>query len=99
MPVSARTARIRQINLVPDTGLRLTNSVRTRPYNLKYPPDRPWDDPQRNSEAEVDDQPARSGHAGQAPHDLTDVPEAPELDFRVWLEGVGWFDLEVKGGR
>ena len=65
----------------------------------QYPPDRPWDDPQRDSEAEVDDQPARSGHAGQAPHDLMDIPEAPELDFRVWLEGVGWFDLEVKGGR
>ena len=65
----------------------------------QFPPDRRRDDPQRNSEAEVYDQPARSGHPGQAPHDLTDVPEGPELDFRVWLEGVGWFGLEVKGGR
>ena len=65
----------------------------------QFPPDRRRDDPQRNSEAMVYDQPARSGHPGQAPHELMAVPEGPELDFRVWLEGVGWFDLEVKGGR
>ena len=51
----------------------------------QFPPDRRRDDPQRNSEAEV--------------YDLTDVPETLELDFCVWLEGLGWFGLEVKGGR
>ena len=56
-------------------------------------------DPKCNSEAEAYDQPARSGHAGQALDDLTDVPEAPELDFCAWLEGLGWFGLQVKGGR
>ena len=65
----------------------------------QFPPDRPRNNPKRDSEAEVYDQPARSGHPGPASHDLTDVPETPELDFRVWLEGVGWFDLEVKAGR
>ena len=49
----------------------------------QFPPDRSRDDPQRNSAAEV--------------YDLTGVPEAPELDFCVWLEGRAW--LGVKGGR
>ena len=51
----------------------------------QFPQRRRRDDPQRNSEAEV--------------YDLTDVPEAPELDFSVWLGGRAWFGLEVKGGR
>ena len=65
----------------------------------QFPPDRRRDDPQRNSEAEVYDQLARNHHPGQSLYELTDVPEAPELDFCVWLEGVGWFSLEVKGAR
>ena len=51
----------------------------------QFPPDRRRDDPQRNSEAEADE--------------LKSASEASELDFRVWLEGAGWFALEVKGGR
>ena len=51
----------------------------------QFPPDRRRDDPQRNSEAEVDE--------------LKSASEASELDFRVWLEGLGWFGLEVKGTR
>ena len=50
----------------------------------QFPPAR-RDDCLRNSEAEA--------------YELKAAPEAPELDFRVWLEGLGWFDLEVKGGR
>ena len=65
----------------------------------EFPPDRRRDDSQRNSEAEVYNQPARSGHPGQALHELTATPEAPELDFGIWIEDLGWFGLEVKGGR
>ncbi len=51
----------------------------------QFPPDRRRDDPQCNSEAVVDE--------------LEAAPEAPELDFGVWLEDLGWFGLQVKGGR
>ena len=51
----------------------------------QFPPDRRGDDPQRNSEAEVDE--------------LKSASEASELDFGVWLEGLGWVAFEVKGGR
>ena len=64
----------------------------------QFPPHR-RQDPKRNSEAMVYDQSARNGHAGQALDELMAAPEAPELDFCAWLEGLGWFDLEVKGGR
>ena len=62
----------------------------------QFPPHRRRDDPQRNSEAMVYDQLARSGHAGQA---LYELRAAPELDFCVWLEDRACFGLEVKGGR
>ena len=65
----------------------------------QFPPHRRSNDPKCNSEAVVYDQLARSGHAGQALYDLEAAPEAPELDFCAWIEGLGWFDLEVKGGR
>ena len=65
----------------------------------QFPPHRRSNDPQRNSEAMVYDQLARNHHPDQALDDLTDVPEAPELDFCVWLEDRARFDLEVKGGR
>ena len=51
----------------------------------QFPPDRRRDDPQRNSEAEVDE--------------LTSASEASELDFGVWLEGLGWVGVQVKGTR
>ena len=64
----------------------------------QFPPHR-RQNPQRNSEAVVYDQLARSYHPGQALHDLTDVPEAPELDFCAWLEDRACFGVQVKGGR
>ena len=64
----------------------------------QFPPHRRHD-PKRNSEAVVYDQPARSGHAGQALYDLMAAPEAPELDFGVWLEDRARFGVQVKGGR
>ena len=50
----------------------------------QFPPDR-RKNPKRHSEAEV--------------YDLTDVPEAPDLDFSIWLEDRARFGVEVKGGR
>ena len=64
----------------------------------QFPPHR-RQDPKRNSEAMVYDQLARSHHPGQALYELEAAPESPELDFCVWLEGVGCFGLQVKGGR
>ena len=54
--------------------------------------------PRRNGEAMVYDQLARSGHAGQALYELRAAPEAPELDFGIWLEDRARFGLQVKGG-
>ena len=51
----------------------------------QFPPARRRDDPQRNSQAEVDE--------------LEAAPEVPELDFGIWLENRAWFGLQVKGGR
>ena len=65
----------------------------------QFPQRRCRDDPQRNSEAEVYDQLAQSGHAGQPLYDLEAVPEAPELDFSIWLEDRACFGVQVKGGR
>ena len=64
----------------------------------QFPPHR-RQDPKCNSEAMVYDQLARSYHPGRALYELEAAPEAPELDFFVWLEGVGCFGLQVKGGR
>ena len=50
----------------------------------QFPPAR-RDDCLRNSEAEVDE--------------LIAAPEAPELDFGIWLEDRACFGVQVKGGR
>ena len=64
----------------------------------QFPPHR-RQDPKRNSEAVAYDQLARSGHAGQSLYELMAAPEAPELDFSIWLEDRACFGLQVKGGR
>ena len=51
----------------------------------QFPPDRRRDDPKLNSEAVVDE--------------LEAAPEAPELDFGIWLEDRACFGVQVKGGR
>ena len=51
----------------------------------QFPPDRRRDDPQCNREAVVDE--------------LEAAPEAPELDFGIWLEDRACFGVQVKGGR
>ncbi len=63
----------------------------------QFPPHR-RKDPRRSAEAAVYDQLARNGHAGQALYELKPLPEAPELDFAVWLQDRGRFGIQVKGG-
>ena len=60
----------------------------------QFSPDRRRDDHKRNSEAGVYDQLA---HSGQALHEPKALPEAPELDFCVWLEGLGLFRPRGQG--
>ena len=71
-------------------------------YHMDIPPQFPPDrrkNPKRHSEAEVYDQPARSGHADQPLYEPEAVPEAPKLDFSIWIEDRARFGLQVKGGR
>ena len=62
-----------------------------------FPPHRRRD-PRRSAEAGVYDQLADSSLPGQAFYEVKPVPEAPELDFALWLEGKGRFGIQVKGG-
>ena len=64
----------------------------------QFPPHK-RQNPQRNSEAVVYNQPGRSCHPGQALYELMAAPEGPELDFCVWLEDRACFGVQVKGGR
>ena len=64
----------------------------------QFPPHR-RQNPKCNSEDVVYDQLAQSGHAGQALYGLEAVPEAPELDFGIWLEDRARIGCQVKGGR
>ena len=63
-----------------------------------FPPHRRRD-PRRSAEAGVYDQLAGSGLPGHALYEVKPVPEAPELDFALWLEGKGRFGIQVKGGQ
>ena len=63
----------------------------------QFPPHR-RQDPRRRAEAIVYDQLARSGLPGHALYELKPLPEAPELDFAVWLQDRGRFGAQVKGG-
>ena len=56
-------------------------------------------DPRRGAEAGVYDQLARSTHPGHVLYELKPLPEAPELDFGIWLQDQGRFGLQVKGGH
>ena len=64
----------------------------------EFPPHR-RQDPRRGAEAGVYDQLARSGHPGHVLYELKATPEAPELDFVIWLQDRGRFGLQVKGGQ
>ena len=62
-----------------------------------FPPHR-RQDPRRRAEAIVYDQLAGSGLPGHALYELKPLPEAPELDFAVWLQDRARFGAQVKGG-
>ena len=53
----------------------------------------------RNGDPIVYDQFADCCLPGHALYELKPLPEAPELDFVVWVEGIGRLEIEVKGGR
>ena len=53
----------------------------------------------RRAEARVYDQIANSDRPGLALYELELGHPVPELDFALWLEGVGHYGLQVKGGR
>ena len=62
-----------------------------------FPPHR-RQDPRRRAEAGVYDQLTGSGLPGHGLYELKPLPEAPELDFAVWLQDRGRFGIQVKGG-
>ena len=63
----------------------------------EFPPHRRKDSG-RSTEVGVHDQLAGSGLPSHAVHELKPLPEGPKLDFAAWIEGVGRFGIEVKGG-
>ena len=57
------------------------------------------EDPMRRAEARVYDQLANNDRPGLALYELELGHPVPELDFALWLEGVGHYGLQVKGGH
>ena len=56
-------------------------------------------DPRHRSEALVYDLLAQSDIPGQALYEQKATPEAPELDFAIWVQDRARIGLQVKGGR
>ena len=56
-------------------------------------------DPKRRSKAIVNDQLALSEQAGHAPDELKVDPEASEPGFRIGINDVARFEIQVKGGQ
>ena len=63
----------------------------------QFPPHR-RNDPRRNTEALVYDQLANCDLPGHVLYELKPLPEAPELDFGIWLEDHARYGLQNKGG-
>ena len=70
--------------------------MKTQPE--EFPPHR-RDDPMRRAEARVFDELRRSRTPGFACYEWQRDHNSPQIDFAIWLSGVGRFGLEVKGGR
>ena len=62
-------------------------------------PDESQPDPSYRSEDRVFDAFQGSDHPGFENHDGQPDPERPEMDFTLWLSGVGRFGLQVKDIR
>ena len=56
-------------------------------------------DPKRRAEARVYDELAGSDAPGFVLYEAKPRSDAPELDFAIWIEGVGTFGVQVKGGE
>ena len=63
-----------------------------------FPPER-RNDPKRRAEARVFDELRRSRMPGFVYYEWQRDHRSRQLDFPVWLSGVGRFGLEVKGGK
>lgn len=63
-----------------------------------FPPDR-RKDPKRQAEARVFDELRRSRLPGFAYYEWQRDQNAPQIDFAIWVPGVGRFGLDVKGGH
>ena len=61
-------------------------------------PDYRLDDPKRQAEWRVYQEIAGSETPGLALYEIHASPHSPEVDFLVWVENVGCFAIEVKGG-
>ena len=62
-------------------------------------PDHRRRDPKRRAEARVYDELAGSDAPGYVLYEVKPRSDAPECDFAVWIEGIGTFGLQVKGGE
>ena len=67
-------------------------------FHESFPPHRRRDS-RRRAEARVYDEIAASSRPGYAYYEFQFGPHAPELDFIIWLEDVGRFGIQVKGGQ
>ena len=66
-------------------------------YPATFPPER-REDPMRRAEARIFDEIQRSHLPGFAYYEWQKNHNSPQLDFALWLPGVGRFGLEIKGG-
>ena len=57
------------------------------------------DTPKRQAEKQIYEALAASDLDGHVLYEVRPIPTAPQLDFAVWLVGVGIFGIQVKGGR
>ena len=62
-------------------------------------PDESRPEPSHRSEDRIFDALQDGDHPGSSNHDGQPDPETPEMDFTLWLSGVGRFGLQVKGGQ
>ena len=57
------------------------------------------DTPKRQAEKQIYEALAASELDGHVLYEVRPLPTAPQLDFAVWIVGVGIFGIQVKGGR
>lgn len=62
-------------------------------------PEHRREDPTRQAEFRVYQELVNSDRPGYALYEIKPISRVPELDYAVWLEGVGVFGIQVKGGQ